>query len=182
MTRTVVDADRINRLMEAIGRRARGSGRIYLVGGATAVLIGWRGTTVDADLKLDPEPPGVFEAIAVLKDELDVNVELAAPDQFVPPLPGWRERSQFIARHGQVDYFHYDFYGQALAKVERGHETDLCDVRAMVERGLIDLGELVRLFERVTADLIRYPAISENAVRTKLMKMVARERRDAGTD
>ena len=182
MTRTTVDADRINRLMEAIGRRAKGPGRVYLVGGATAVLIGWRGTTVDADLKLDPEPPGVFEAIAMLKDELDVNVELAAPDQFVPPLPGWRERSPFIVRHGQVDYFHYDFYGQALAKIERGHQTDLGDVHAMVERGLIDLGELVRLFERVTADLLRYPAISEETVRAKLMAMVASGQGDAGSD
>ena len=44
------------------------------------MLIGWRETTVDADLKLDPEPAGVFEAIARLKDSLDINVELSAPD------------------------------------------------------------------------------------------------------
>ena len=86
--------------MEGIGRGCRSSGRIYLVGGSCAVLVGWRATTVDVDLKLDPEPAGAFEAIAGLKDTLGVNVELAAPDQFIPPLPGWRERSPFVVRHG----------------------------------------------------------------------------------
>ena len=85
MTRSLVDADRIVRLMEGIGRRATGHGRVYLVGGSSAVIVGWRTATVDADIKLDPEPTAVFEAIALLKDELDMNVELAAPDQFVPP-------------------------------------------------------------------------------------------------
>ena len=76
--------------MEAFGREATGPGRVYLTGGSTAVLEGWREATVDVDLKLDPEPAGAFEAIAHLKDTLDINVELAAPDQFVPPLPGWQ--------------------------------------------------------------------------------------------
>ena len=174
MTRSLVNADKIVRLMEGIGGRATGAGRVYLVGGSSAVLVGWRNATVDADIKLDPEPAAVFEAIALLKDELDMNVELAAPDQFVPPLPGWRERSPFIARCGEVDFFHYDFYGQALAKIERGHSTDLGDVRAMVERGLINLEELVRLFERVTPDLLRYPAIDEQALRSKLARIVTR--------
>ena len=162
--------------MEGIGRRATGPGRVYLVGGSSAVLVGWRDATVDVDIKLDPEPAAVFEAIALMKDELDMNVELAAPDQFVPPLPGWRERSPFIARHGEVDFLHYDFYGQALAKIERGHHTDLGDVQAMVQHGLIDLDELVRLFEDVTGDLLRYPAIDEQALRAKLATTVERVR------
>ena len=158
--------------MAGIGGRAEGPGRVYLVGGSTAVLIGWRETTVDVDLKLDPEPSGVFEAIAVLKDELDVNIELSSPDQFLPPLPGWRERSRFIARHGQVDFYHYDFYGQALAKIERGHGTDISDVLAMAKLGLIDFPELLRLFEGVTNSLLRYPGVSEASVRAKLAAMI----------
>lgn len=182
MTRPLVDTGRIVRLMEGIGRRATGPGRVYLVGGSSAVLIGWRDATVDADIKLDPEPAAVFEAIALLKDELDMNVELAAPDQFVPPLPGWRQRSPFIARHGEVDFFHYDFYGQALAKIERGHRTDLDDVDAMAARGLIDVDVLARLFEAVTGDLLRYPAIDEQALRAKLATMVVRIQGNAEGD
>jgi hypothetical protein len=30
-------------------------------------------------MRMDPEPAGVFEALAALKDELDINIELASP-------------------------------------------------------------------------------------------------------
>ena len=56
-----------------------------------------------------------------------MNVELAAPDDFIPPLPGWRERSLHIVQQGLVDFFTLMiFYAQALAKIERGHEQELC--------------------------------------------------------
>ena len=174
--RATSDAAKIDRLMQGIGRLARGPGRVYLVGGASAVTVGWRLATIDADLKLDPEPEGVFEAIATLKDDLDMNVELAAPDDFIPPVPGWRERSPFIARYGQVDFFHYDFHGQALAKIERGHATDMEDVRAMIDRGLTDAEALARWFDAIAPDLVRYPSIAPDAFRTK----VERFTRDRG--
>ena len=56
MTRSLVDADRIVRLMDGIGRRATGPGCVYLVGGSSTAIVGWRTATVDADIKLDPEP------------------------------------------------------------------------------------------------------------------------------
>lgn len=146
---------------------------MYLVGGSSAVLIGWRSTTVDVDLKLDPEPPGAFDAIARAKDALNVNVELAAPDDFIPALPSWRDRSPFIVREGPVDFFHYDFYGQALAKIERGHAQDLEDVTAMHRRGLVRPAELSALFDRIEGDLVRYPAIDPPSFREKVARMVA---------
>lgn len=170
--RTLTDAAKVQALMQRLGRRARGSGRIYLVGGASAVLVGWRAATVDVDLKLAPEPPGIFEAIAQAKDTLRMNVELAAPDDFLPPLPGWQERSQFIVRHGEVDFFHYDFYGQALAKIGRGLEHDLRDVQLMARRGLIETGRLLELFSAIESDLIRYPQIDPGGLRERLRSTV----------
>lgn len=145
--------------MRLLGREARGAGRIYLVGGASAVIFGWRDTTIDVDLKLDPEPPGVFEAMAHAKDALNMNLELASPDDFIPALPDWRERSVLVARHGSVDFLHYDFYAQALAKIERGHARDLGDVEAMARLKLIESGRMMGLFEAIEADLVRFPAI-----------------------
>jgi hypothetical protein len=110
--RAELDASRVRALMRELGRAARGPGRVYLTGGTSAVLEGWRRSTVYADLKLDPEPAGVFEALRQIKDELAVNIELAAPDDFIPPLPGWRDRSRHIERCGQVDFYHYDFYAR----------------------------------------------------------------------
>jgi hypothetical protein len=74
--------------MEALGQRVKGPGTIYLTGGATALLFGWRAKTIDVDIKADPEPRGLFEAIAELKESLDANVELASPDLFIPEVPG----------------------------------------------------------------------------------------------
>ena len=98
------DADRakLEKFMDALGVRVRGPGTIYLTGGATALIYGWREKTIDLDVKADPEPAGFFEAIAELKDSLDTNVELASPDLFIPELPGWRERSVLIRRVGGV--------------------------------------------------------------------------------
>jgi hypothetical protein len=94
--RSNVDPQKIAQLMKVLGREARGPGCIYFTGGASALLIGWRSSTVDIDIRLDPEPPGIFQAIAKLKQELNINIELASPQDFLPPLPGWRDRSVFI--------------------------------------------------------------------------------------
>jgi hypothetical protein len=168
MTRPPAKAEDIRRLMQALGRGSRGPGRVFLTGGATAVLKGWREATVDVDLKLDPEPAGAFEAIARIKDDLRVNVELASPDQFIPDPPGSLERAEFIAREGSVDFFHYDYYAQALAKIERGHARDRLDVKAMVRTGLIDVVQLRTLFEAIEPLLLRFPAIDPAAFRAKV--------------
>ena len=151
--------------MIALGERVSSASRIYFTGGATAVLYGWRAMTIDIDLKPDPEPVGLFEAIASLKDELDVNVELACPDDFIPPVPGWRERSLFIARHGQIDFFHYDPYGQALSKLQRRHDRDLIDIKFLLERDLIRADKLREMFLLIEPGLIRYPAIDPASFR-----------------
>jgi hypothetical protein len=158
--------------MAAFGERVTGPGCIYLTGGATAVLHGWRQMTIDVDLKPDPEPRGCFEAIAALKDELDLNVELASPADFLPELPGWRERSLFIGRLGFLDFRHYDLYSQALAKVERRHARDLADVQAMRSRGLIEDRRLETLFEQIEPQLIRFPSVSAAALRAALAEAI----------
>lgn len=156
--------------MAALGEKVRGKGRIYLTGGATAVLHGWRPMTIDIDIKPEPEPAGLFEAIASLKNQMDINVELASPDQFIPALPRWQERSLFIAAHGPVEFFHYDPYGQALAKLQRGHERDLLDVRSLLRDGLVQLDRMRELFQLIEPQLIRYPAIDPASFRTAVLK------------
>jgi hypothetical protein len=131
---------------------------------------------VDINVKLDPEPAGAFEAIAELKEELDLNVELAAPDQFVPPVPGWRERSVFIARHGSVDFVHFDPLSQALAKLARSHERDLADVDAMLERGLFSAADLSSALDRIAGDLVRYPGLDAAAFVRRVRAFVERRR------
>jgi hypothetical protein len=158
--------------MRELGRRARVSGRAYLVGGACAVLLDWRPTTIDVDLELDPALEPLLRDIPEIKDELQVNVELASPAHFIPEVPGWRERSPFITREGLVDFHHYDFYAQALAKIERAHAKDLDDVREMVARRLIEPRRLREFFERIAPELYRYPAIDPPSFRRAVEQAV----------
>jgi len=157
--RELTDASRLDRFMRELARAARGAANVYLTGGASAVLLGWRATTLDVDLKLVPESDELLRAIAKLKDELRLNVELAAPDQFLPPLPQWRERSVFIVRHDPLSFFHYDFYAQALAKLERGHAHDLVDVASMRAAGLVQDARLRDLLAAIQPQLYRFPAV-----------------------
>jgi len=157
--RPPLDKKRLLDFLEEFGRDIPGNGIIYLTGGATALLHGWRDMTVDVDIKADPEPAGYFESIARLKDSFPINIELAAPDQFIPALPEWKERSIFISRHGGVDFYHYDPYSQAIAKLERSHARDLTDVESMHDAGLIKSSQLQDLYGSIKAELIRYPSI-----------------------
>lgn len=157
--RRPVNAERIRAFMRALGAEADREGRVYLTGGSTAVLLGWRESTIDIDLKLEPESDRMLRALSDLKERLELNLELASPDDFIPELPGWRERSAWIAREGRLDFHHYDVYAQALAKIERGHAQDLEDVAQMLARGLVDRAELRRRFTEIEPLLYRFPAI-----------------------
>ncbi|MGH9382037.1 MAG: ABC transporter substrate-binding protein, partial [Thermoanaerobaculia bacterium] len=170
--RPPVDERRLRGFLERFGALVSGEGRLYLTGGATALLHGWRDTTVDIDLSLDPEPTGAFEAIRQLKDELGVNVELASPADFLPTLPGWRERSLFVGRFGTIDVYHYDPYSQALGKIERGYDRDLADVREMLDRGLIDTVRLRELYAEIRSQLIRFPAVEPGALDARVREVL----------
>jgi len=147
--------------------------RIYLVGGATAVLFDWRDSTVDVDIKIIPDSDEILRTLPKLKENLHINIELAAPDDFIPALPGWQERSKFIRREGSIDFFHYDFYGQALAKIERGHETDLTDVKHMLEMGLIKPNRMWKLFLKIEGELYKYPAINPESFHSAVQNFVS---------
>ena len=163
--RTLVDAGRLQRFMQALGREADHPARVYLTGGATAVLSGWRESTIDVDIKIVPDVDRVFRAIPEIKERLQINVELASPDDFIPVREDWQDRSPFIAREGPLAFHHFDLYAQALAKIERGHAQDAVDVREMFARRLIEAGKLLEYFAAIEPRLYRYPAIDGRSFR-----------------
>jgi len=167
-----IDSQKIEQLMQALGREAKGSGCIYFTGGVSALLIGWRESTVDVDIRLDPEPLGIFQAIAKLKQELNINIELASPHDFLPPLPRWRDRSVFIGKQGQISFYHYDFTSQALSKLSRGFDRDLKDIQAMYEQSLFSLSDLRDCFAAITPELIRFPSLNPDLFRTRVENFI----------
>ena len=168
--RPPVDECRIRELARALGRVARSRVRIYLTGGATAVIEGWRASTVEVDVRFEPEADELLRELPRLKDRLQINIELVSPPDFIPELPGWRDRSPHVLSEGNVDVHHFDPYSQALSKIERGFAQDLDDVGNMLSGGLVERARLMELFEAIEPGLFRYPAIDPAAFRRKVAR------------
>jgi hypothetical protein len=169
------DDRRLRDFLRELGRVGQQPATVYLVGGATAVLEGWRATTLDIDLRIEPESEHLLRALPELKERQKVNVELASPLDFLPELPGWRDRSPYVAQEGPLTVRHFDPASQALAKLERGFDMDLADVDAMIERGLVEPGELGRLFAAIEDQLYRFPAVDRKTLATKVRQLAAGE-------
>lgn len=170
--RRVAQREDIDRFIAALARRATNQTRLYFTGGATAVMLGWRASTIDVDIHIVPDDDRLLRALPELKEELEMNVELACPAHFIPELPGWQERSLFITQEGKLSFFHYDLYAQALAKIERGHSQDVSDVEEMFRRGLVKPEPLKKFFDAIAPQLYRYPAIDEKAFQRAVDKTV----------
>lgn len=163
--RDVADRDRIYRFMRALGAQADQDTRVYFTGGATAVLYGWRASSIDIDVKIVPDRDPLLRAIQSIKDDLRISVELASPLDFISVPEGWEDRSPFV-RQGRTFFHHFDLYAQAIAKVERGHIQDRDDVREMLRRGFIEPAKSLAYLATVEPLLYRYPAIDPRSLRT----------------
>lgn len=171
--RPPVDRDRLQALTEKLGRATQTPTTVYLTGGATAVLEGWRASTVDVDVRFEPDSDQLLRTLPQLKEELQINIELASPPDFIPELPGWQERSPLVLESGNVQVRHFDPYSQALSKIERGFTQDLEDVTSMLRERLITPERLPELYEQIEPQLYRYPAIDPAAFRLKVNAALA---------
>lgn len=157
--------ERLGMLMKELAQSAprRGACQVYLVGGGTAVYLGWRRSSIDADLFAEPDT--VLRRIQEIKERLDINVELARPEDFVPPLKGSNDRHVFIEKIGVVSFFHYDPYAQILSKLVRGFERDMSDARTFVKSGMVDPAKLRSLVAAIPdSAYARYPHLSRAGV------------------
>ncbi len=137
--------------------------RVYVVGGGTAVLAGWRSATIEADLFAEDE--AVFRDVQGIKERLGLNIEFARPEDFVPALAGSENRHRFIERVGDVEFYHYDPYAQLLSKVVRGFRKDMLDADRLVRSGWVDAGRFHDLVAGIgDSAYARYPSLSRESV------------------
>ena len=165
----------IRELMRELAHSAprRGSYRVYFVGGSTAVLAGWRESTIDADLYSDHED--IFHDVQGIKERLQLNIEFARPEDFVPPLAGNERRHVLIETIGKVSFYHYDPYTQLLSKVVRGFNRDVLDAERFLASGMVN-GERFRALVDDIPDsaYARYPALSRQAVVEAVKEFLSR--------
>jgi len=152
-------------LMKALARSAprRGSYRVFFVGGGAAVLAGWRVSTIGADLYSDNDK--IFREVQAIKERLQLNIEFARPEDFVPALAGSASRHVFIETVLKVSFYHYDPYAQLLSKVVRGFNRDMLDASSFVASGMVDPERFRSLVNGIREEVYaKYPALSRRAI------------------
>lgn len=169
--RASVDTGRLRAFLNELAPAAEQPSRLYLTGGASQLLRGLRESTLDIDLTLEPDSDGLLRKMVSLKESLNLNVEIVSPAHFVPALPGWRDRCEFVMQIGQLAVLHFDPYTQALSKLERGHVRDMQDVEALVRERIVDPARLRALFAEVQPELFRYPAIDSKSLKTAVDRL-----------
>jgi hypothetical protein len=147
-----ITAQALQDFLAKLGDCYRHSGRLYLVGGSSLILVAAKVSTLDIDLQFDIPEEHQAQFIRCLRElsrRHQLPVEQASPDQFIPLPQGYQNRHQFIGRYGSLDVFHFDFYSVALSKLSRGNEKDFADVIQMVTQKLIALSQLREQFQEV---------------------------------
>src|SRR4029078_3860711 len=109
----MIDAAGITHVMKGLGSVLAHETRIYVLGGASGVLSGWRESTGALDITAVPDRE-IARILTRLTQDAGVDVLLRAPDQFIPPLPGWEERSPLIGQDRRATFLHTDISSQDL--------------------------------------------------------------------
>jgi hypothetical protein len=150
--REEVTKARLQVLLESLGREFRRPARLFLSGGEGLVWRGLRAATRDVDITYEVDPAyhaAWMGCLVALKERLRLSIEEAGPGDFIPLPPGHEARASSVGRFGTVDVLLFDPYSVALSKLDRGHARDIEDVRSLLKAGVLDPGELRRLFEAV---------------------------------
>lgn len=157
--------ERLLELVKALARSAprRRTYRLFLVGGGSAVYLGWRRASIDVDLFTEED--ALFRNIQEIKERLNVNVERVRPEDFVPPLADSEDRHVFIDRVGTIALYHYDPYAQLLSKVVRGFQRDMADAREFIKSGMVDAHAFRTLVRGIPdSAYAKYPRLSRRGV------------------
>lgn len=153
--RQQVDQQRIEYFLEQLGKRFKKPGRVYLVGGTSLVYEGLRQQTLDIDLTFEiarQDHTAFIQTVRELKERLSLNIEEVSPADFIPLPSGYKDRSQYINRYGQLDVFHFDLYSIALSKISRGTEEDFADVLSLLQTDRLQMPRLTQYFNEILPD------------------------------
>ncbi|RYF46396.1 MAG: hypothetical protein EOO38_14195, partial [Cytophagaceae bacterium] len=157
-------------LIESIGAHCHSYGTVYFVGETSLTWLGWRETAPDVELALAPEPEQFYETLAKFKKAHRINARLSRLTSDVPNMPGWQGRSAYITRSGQVDFYHYDFYSEALAKFHRNTPRDMAIIKKMIDARLIEHAQFQKLLALIRPSFIRYPHLDFDSLNLRIIQ------------
>lgn len=148
MTNITIEQLRI--FFKALGERCEQAAEIYIFGGSALLLIGGQRNTLDVDFTLTSQAKSaVRTVIATVADEFGLDTEESTPADFLPLPTGSERRHRFIGQYGHIKVFIFDPYSIALMKIDRAFESDIEDVRFLLQNHFIDFSQLASYLDEV---------------------------------
>jgi hypothetical protein len=84
-----------------------------------------------------------------LARELKLDLESVPLGEFIPLPPEAAQRHRLVGKFGRATVYIFDLYSIALSKIARGFESDLDDVKFLLDQRLIEWRLLETHFEAV---------------------------------
>ncbi len=131
--------ERLTQFFEQVAQRHKQPANLYIFGGSALLLIGGRRNTGDIDFTIEVSDRELRKAIEQVAVELGLDAEESVPAKFMPLPPDSEHRHRLIGTFGKLQVFVFDLYSIALMKIDRAFETDIEDVRFLLNQSLIDL-------------------------------------------
>ncbi len=143
--------ERLVQFFELLAQRYEQSANLYIFGGSALLLIGSRRNTGDIDFTINTVDDNLRQAIAQTASELGLDVEESVPAEFMPLPRGSEQRHMLIGTFGKLKVFVFDLYSIAIMKIDRAFETDVEDVRYLLNNNHINLPALEEYVDDVAS-------------------------------
>ncbi|MBN2547937.1 MAG: hypothetical protein JXB15_02170 [Anaerolineales bacterium] len=134
--------------LSELGKHVSSPTRLLLLGGSALNLLGNPRPTLDIDYLGDDLNKTDFQlTIDQIAAQHRLYVEAIPFYHFIPIPEDSDRRHIFYKRFGQLDVYIFDPYAIALAKIDRGFDTDIDDVLFLVRQSLVDILRLRKMLE-----------------------------------
>jgi hypothetical protein len=93
-----------------------------------------------------PETESILRKLAL---ELKLDLESVPLGDFIPLPPHSEQRHRLVGQFGRATVYIFDLYSIALSKIARGFESDLDDVKFLLDQKLIEWDVLETHFQAI---------------------------------
>jgi hypothetical protein len=122
---------------------------LYLVGGSALFLLGSARETLVVDYFIETESADIKSTLQKLALELNLDLESVPLSDFIPLPPHAEQRHRLVGQFGRASVYIFDLYSIALRKIARGFESDLDDVKFLLDQYLIEWDILETHFQAI---------------------------------
>lgn len=145
-----VTADKLQLFFTTIGERCPHPTELFIFGGSALLLLGGQRNTLDVDFTFNNRASAIVrDVIFSVANEFNLDVEESIPAEFIPLPAGSDRRHQLLGQFGLVRVFIFDPYSMALMKLDRAFESDIDDVRFLLDNGFLDADKLTLCLEEI---------------------------------